>query len=116
MLFIENKLMERTSFAIFMLGFMSFWVTREAKGNFAAAADKSNQAEKVAEAKVTPGVASQTPRPNFDAVSSLMRARVASGVPSIAIAIAHHGRIVWEEAIGVSDHHRNHSSGVGRAA
>jgi CubicO group peptidase (beta-lactamase class C family) len=41
-----------------------------------------------------------------------MRERVASGVPSIAIAIAHHGRIVWEEAIGMSDRERNISATV----
>jgi CubicO group peptidase (beta-lactamase class C family) len=50
--------------------------------------------------------------PNFSAVASLMRDRVASGVPSIAIAVAQHGRIVWEEAIGMSDRERNISATV----
>ena len=36
-----------------------------------------------------------------------MRERVASGVPSIAIAVAQHGRIVWEGAAGISDRERN---------
>jgi CubicO group peptidase (beta-lactamase class C family) len=49
----------------------------------------------------------QPARPDFSGVVSLMRERVASGVPSIAIAIADHGRIVWEEAIGMSDRERN---------
>jgi CubicO group peptidase (beta-lactamase class C family) len=49
----------------------------------------------------------QPASPNLSAVASLIRERVASGVPSIAIAIAHHGRIVWEEAVGMSDRERN---------
>lgn len=36
----------------------------------------------------------------------MMRERVASGAPSIAIAIAHHGRIVWEQAVGMSNRER----------
>jgi CubicO group peptidase (beta-lactamase class C family) len=36
-----------------------------------------------------------------------MRARVTSGVPSIAIAVVYRGRIVWEEAFGVSDREQN---------
>lgn len=37
-----------------------------------------------------------------------MRSRIASGVPSIAIAVAHHGQIIWERTIGMSDLQRNH--------
>lgn len=44
---------------------------------------------------------------NFSGVASLMRKRVAAGVPSIAIAVAQHGRIVWEQAMGLSDRERN---------
>ena len=41
-----------------------------------------------------------------------MRARVSAGVPHIAIAVAHHGRIVFEQAAGFSDRERNISAGV----
>jgi CubicO group peptidase (beta-lactamase class C family) len=54
----------------------------------------------------------QPASPDFSGVVSLMRERVSSGVPSIAIAVAHHGRIVWEEAIGVSDREQNISATV----
>src|ERR1700733_6104788 len=43
----------------------------------------------------------------FSAAESLMRQRVTSGIPSIAIAVARQGRIVWEEAIGVNDREQN---------
>ncbi len=36
-----------------------------------------------------------------------MRDRVASGVPSIAIAVTWHGRIIWEYAAGTADRERN---------
>src|SRR5258705_14003745 len=98
--------MKRTVLAILMFGFMTPEFTRNVKSNFSAASEKSTQATRAGEASVTAGVASQTPRPNFDAVSSLMRAKVASGVPSIAIAVAHHRRIVWEEAVGLGDRER----------
>jgi CubicO group peptidase (beta-lactamase class C family) len=51
--------------------------------------------------------AQQPVSPNFSEVASLMRARVTAGVPSIAIAVAYHGRIVWEGALGVSDREQN---------
>ena len=54
----------------------------------------------------------QPASPNFARVVSLMQERVASGVPSIAIAVAHHGRIVWEEAIGMSDRERRTNATV----
>lgn len=41
--------------------------------------------------------------PDFSAVVSQMRDRISSGVPSIAIAVAWHGRIIWEYAEGMSD-------------
>src|SRR5258705_7606055 len=99
--------MKRTVLAILMFGFMTPEFTRNVKSNFSAASEKSTQATKAGEASVTAGVASQTPRPNFDAVSSLMRARVASGGPAISIAVAHHGGIVWEEDVGIGDRERN---------
>jgi CubicO group peptidase (beta-lactamase class C family) len=45
--------------------------------------------------------------PDFSAVVSQMRNRVASGVPSITIAVAWHGRIIWEYAAGMADRQRN---------
>jgi CubicO group peptidase (beta-lactamase class C family) len=44
---------------------------------------------------------------DFSAVVSQMRDRVAAGVPSIAIAVAWHGRIIWEYAAGMADRQRN---------
>jgi CubicO group peptidase (beta-lactamase class C family) len=44
--------------------------------------------------------------PDFSAVESLMQSRVAAGVPSIAIAVAHHGQIIWERTVGMSDRQR----------
>jgi len=49
----------------------------------------------------------QLATPDFSGIVSLIRDKVTSGVPSIAIAVAHHGRIVWEQAIGSSDRERN---------
>lgn len=42
-------------------------------------------------------------QPDFSEIASLMQRRVDSGVPSIAIAVAQHGKIVWEHAVGLSD-------------
>lgn len=41
--------------------------------------------------------------PDFSRIESLMREKVEAGVPSIAVAVAQHGRIVWERAVGFSD-------------
>jgi len=43
------------------------------------------------------------PSPDFSAVVSQMRDRTTAGVPSIAIAVARHGRVIWEHAEGISD-------------
>lgn len=41
--------------------------------------------------------------PEFSPIASLMQDQVTAGVPSIAIAAARRGRIVWEHAEGMSD-------------
>ena len=43
------------------------------------------------------------PVPDFSAVVSQMQGQVAAGVPSIAIAVAWHGKVIWEHAEGMSD-------------
>ena len=59
--------------------------------------------------RISPNVASSCSQnqpvsdPDFSSIASVMQERVAGGVPSIAIAVAHHGRIVWECAVGMSD-------------
>jgi CubicO group peptidase (beta-lactamase class C family) len=41
--------------------------------------------------------------PDFSRVETLIRDQIASGTPSIAIAVAQHGKIIWEEAIGMAN-------------
>ncbi|UWZ86972.1 alpha/beta fold hydrolase [Occallatibacter riparius] len=51
----------------------------------------------MAEVKVAPD------EPSFSKVDALIRDYVGKGVPSIAIAVTQHGRIIWEEAVGLAD-------------
>ena len=41
--------------------------------------------------------------PDFSKADALIRSQVASGVPSIAIAVARHGKIIWQEAVGLAN-------------
>jgi CubicO group peptidase (beta-lactamase class C family) len=41
--------------------------------------------------------------PNFSKADALIRSQVASGTPSIAIAVARHGTIIWQEAVGLAN-------------
>jgi CubicO group peptidase (beta-lactamase class C family) len=52
------------------------------------------------------------PVPDFSAVVSQIQARLAAGVPSIAVAVTWHGRIIWEYAAGMADQQRNISASV----
>lgn len=42
-------------------------------------------------------------KPDFSKVESLIQRRVAAGMPSVAIAVTHHGQIIWEYAAGMGD-------------
>src|SRR5215472_14437038 len=44
-----------------------------------------------------------SPNGDFSELAAAMQRRVDSGTPSIAIAVARHGKIVWEHAAGKSD-------------
>jgi CubicO group peptidase (beta-lactamase class C family) len=44
---------------------------------------------------------------DFSKVEALARAEIASGIPSIALAVTYHGRIIWEHAYGVADKERH---------
>src|SRR5688572_8831348 len=46
-------------------------------------------------------------RDQFDSVRTLIRRAIETGVPSIAVAVAKDGRIVWEEGFGMADRERN---------
>lgn len=41
-----------------------------------------------------------TDHPDFSKVDTLIRSKIAAGVPSIAIVVSQHGKIIWEEAVG----------------
>lgn len=43
----------------------------------------------------------ETPNADFSSLCSLMERQVAAGTPSRAVAVVHHGRIVWEYAVGM---------------
>lgn len=47
----------------------------------------------------------------FDSVRSLIRRAIDDGVPSIAVAVAKNGRIVWEEGFGMADRERRTPAG-----
>jgi CubicO group peptidase (beta-lactamase class C family) len=48
-----------------------------------------------------------SPDGDFSEIAAAMQRRIDSGMPSIAIAVARHGKIVWEHAAGKSDIERN---------
>lgn len=41
--------------------------------------------------------------PNFSSVETLMDSDVASGVPSIAVGVTQHGKVIWEVAVGTAN-------------
>lgn len=41
--------------------------------------------------------------PDFSSVEALIEHRVASGVPSITVGVAQHGKVIWEAAVGVAN-------------
>ena len=47
----------------------------------------------------------------FDSVRALIRRAIDGGVPSLAVAVAKDGRIIWEEGFGVADRERNIAAG-----
>src|SRR5688500_4434870 len=47
----------------------------------------------------------------FDSVRALIRRAISGGVPSLAVAVAKDGRIIWEEGFGVADRERNIAAG-----
>jgi len=50
-------------------------------------------------------------RDQFDSVRALIRRAIESGVPSIAVAVAKDGRIIWEEGFGLADRERGAAAG-----
>jgi CubicO group peptidase (beta-lactamase class C family) len=49
--------------------------------------------------------------PQLDSVRALIRRAVAGGLPSLAVAVAKDGRIIWEEGFGLADRERNIAAG-----
>jgi CubicO group peptidase (beta-lactamase class C family) len=50
--------------------------------------------------------------PQFDSVRATIRRAIDGGVPSIAVAVAKDGRIIWEEGFGLADRERGTPAGA----
>lgn len=73
---------------------------------FLPLASASERSPAQAPARRAPAVA----RDQFDTVRALIGRAIADGVPSIAVAVAKDGRIVWEEGFGWADRERQVSA------
>jgi CubicO group peptidase (beta-lactamase class C family) len=64
-----------------------------------------------ARAQTAPRSPPAAARDQFDSVRVMIRRAIDGGLPSLAVAVAKDGRVIWEEGFGVADRERNIAAG-----
>lgn len=74
---------------------------------FAVATPRQATAQTALHASVHPAARAD----QFDSARAIIRRAIDGGLPSLAVAVAKDGRIIWEEGFGVADRERNIAAG-----